>query len=395
MLTETQPQFKRETVDILERIRSLQSLVEAQADANDEGTQISGEVIEALEETDIFRIMAPSELGGHESHPLVVAEALRLLSYFDGSTGWYCQAATTGVAVAGAFLGERAVDAIFHSGGRATCAGQAAPSGKAERVGDGYRISGSFSFGSGLPNAEWVVGGYILYKDGEPVLRETGEPVMLIALAPRANVEIKGNWDVLGLRGTGSYDFHVKEQVIHADFAFDAGNPEPRRGGALYRMGFSAIPALCHAGFGIGCTERILDEWKAHANVKKRPNGATISQSEAFQRDFALAHALLRSAQAFVHSSFGRLFDSAESGDIPDEAKLDGRLCASNIIQAGAQIGQLAFASSATTGLRNGNRIQRCYRDLQAGNAHFLTGEQSFIDAGRYLAGIAGAAQGL
>jgi alkylation response protein AidB-like acyl-CoA dehydrogenase len=381
--------------DLLQKLAGLRDLVEASAHERDEASEISPEVIHALEDSGLFGLMAPAELGGLEAHPLTVIDALRTLSYFDGSTGWYCQAATTGVAVAGAFLGDRAIEAIFCSGTRATCAGQAAPSGKAERVGDGYRISGAFSFGSGLPNAEWVVGGYILHEDGAPVKRENGQPVMLIALAPRERVEVLGNWNVLGLRGTGSYDFRVTEQVVHADFVFDAANPVQKRGGALYAMGFSAIPALCHSAFGLGCSARLLDEWAAYAHGKVRPQGGTLAQRDTFQRDFAHAHARMRAAGAFVRTTFGDLYSAAERGSLSDDMRVDGRLCASNAIASAAQVGQAAFASSATTGLRDGSRLQRCYRDLQAANAHFLTGEQSFIDVGRYLARIPGATPGL
>lgn len=367
-----------------DRVAALRPLIERHADANEAASEIAPEVIAALEEAGVFDLMAPAELGGLEAHPSAVIDTLKALSYADGSVGWYCQAATTGVAVAGAFLGDRAIDAIFHADRRPTCAGQAAPTGKAERVGDGYRISGAFSFGSGLPNAAWVVGGYILHEGDQPVLRD-GMPVMLIAIAPREQVDFLGNWDVLGLRGTGSYDFRVREQIVHADFVFDAARPEAKRGGPLYRMGFMAIPALCHASFGLGCTARLLDEWAAHARAKRRVQGGTIAEGETFQRDFAMAAARLRAAEAYVRDTFDALFAGAARGGISEDLDIDTRLCASNVIASAAQIAQVAFASSATTGLRNGSRIQRCYRDLQAANAHFLTSDQSFIDMGRRL----------
>jgi hypothetical protein len=45
--------------------------------------------------------------------------------------------------------------------------------------------------------------------------------------------------------------------------------------------------------------------------------------------------------------------------------------------------------------LRNGSKIQRYFRDLQAGNVHFMTGEQSFTSAGRHLAGLPDVTPGL
>ena len=103
----------------------------------------------------------------------------------------------TGGAVAGAFLGDKATAAIFPGNRFSHAAGQAAPTGKAERVEGGYRISGRYSFGSGTARAQWIVGGYVLHEHGKPVIGPHGLPVMLIGLAPRETVRFLGNWDVL------------------------------------------------------------------------------------------------------------------------------------------------------------------------------------------------------
>ena len=79
---------------------------------------------------------------------------------------------------------------------------------------------------------------------------------------PRSTVEFLGNWNVLGLRGTGSYDFRVPEQIIHEDFVLNPGSAQVRRGGPLYRMGFLALPCLTHAAFALGCARRALDEFQ-------------------------------------------------------------------------------------------------------------------------------------
>ena len=373
---------------LLARVKALRELIEAKADVDEEATQPADEVLEALMDAGVFTLLAPRGVGGQEAHPREVLDVLKALAYFDGSVGWYCQAALTGPAIAGAFLGDRAIEAIFCSGGRPTCSGQAAPKGKAERVAGGYRICGSFNFGSGIPTASWIVGGYTLHENGAPVLRDNGQPVMLIALAPRSKVELLGNWNVLGLRATGSYDFRVLDQVVHSDFVFDPVTQAPRRGGALYGMGFLSIPHLCHAGFGIGCGARVLDEWVAYARAKQRPPAGLLHESEIFQKDLARAHAAMRSAEAYARKSFDALFESAEHGGAPPEAQLDAKLSTANVIAVAADTAQTAFTSSATTGLRNGSRIQRFFRDAQAGNAHVMTGELSWIGSGRYLAGL-------
>jgi alkylation response protein AidB-like acyl-CoA dehydrogenase len=375
---------------VMDQVRALRDLIERAADAHDDANELAPEVMAALDASCVFGLMAPRELGGGEAEPSLLIDVIRELSYYDGSTGWYCGAVMTAAAVAGAYLGERAIEQIF-ARGKPRVAGQAAPLGKAERIGDGYRISGQFSFGSGCPSAEWLVGGYVLHEDGQAVATAHGAPKMLIALAPRARVEFLGNWDVLGLRGTGSYDFRVPEQVVHADFAFAPDEAPPRRGGALYRMGFMAIPCLTHASIALGCGRRALDEWAAFAQAKPRPPRGHANELHTLQRDLAQAHGDLRAAEAYVRATFAALYAAAARGPVPEALQLDGRLCASHATRVAAQASHVAFASATAAALRNGSRLQRCYRDLQAGAAHFLTGEGSLIDAGAVLAGAPGA----
>lgn len=369
----------------VERARALGPMIDASAAADEDRTELAAEVVHAIDNAGIFSLMVPRELGGEEAHPSQLIDTIAELSFWDGSAGWYAHAVMTGGGVAGAFLGDRAAAAIFPNNRFAHAAGQAAPTGKAERVGDRYRISGRYSFGSGTPHAQWIVGGYVLHEGGKPVIGPHGQPVMLIGLAPRETVKFLGNWDVLGLRGTGSYDFEVTEQLLHEDFFLNPGAPVQRRGGALYRMGFMAMSCISHGAFAIGATRRMLDEWRAFAKGKGRAAMPT------FQRDFALCTARLHAAEAYLHQTFTRLFDAAEADAITDAMRIDGRLSASNALDVAVGIAQTAYTAATTHALRKGNPIERCFRDINAGNAHYLTAEQSLIDAGKVLAGVDGA----
>lgn len=380
----------------LERIRALGPMIDAAAAADPDATELSRAVVDALDAEGVFAMMAPREVGGAEAAPDELIDAISELSYWDGSAGWYAHAVMTGGSVAGAYLGDRAVAAIFPGGRFLHAAGQAAPTGKAVREGDHYRISGRYAFGSGSPKAQWIVGGYLLCEgdqgDERPVLSAHGQPVMLIGLAPRATVRFLGNWEVLGLRGTGSYDFEVTEQLLHEDFFLNTAAPVQRRGGALYRMGFMALPCISHGSFALGATRRLLDEWLAFAQGKPRGSGRPMHEMQTFQRDFALASADLRAAEAWLRTTFAKIYAAAgEGAAIADELRLDGRLSTSHAFVVAMRVAQTAFASCTTHAVRNGSPLQRAFRDIHAGNAHFLTAEQSLIDAGKVLARAEGA----
>ena len=380
------------TTDWLDRVRRLGPAIDASAAQREDATELAPEVVRMIDDAGVFAMMAPREVGGFEAHPRDLIDVIAELSYWDGSAGWYAHAVMTGGAVAGAFLGPRAVEAIFPEGRFVHAAGQAAPTGRAECEGDSFRVAGRYAFGSGSAHAQWIVGGFLLYDQGAPVLGAHGQPVMLIGLVPRGTVRFLGNWNVLGLRGTGSYDFEVPEQLVHADFFHDTSAPRSPRGGALYRMGFMALPCISHGAFALGAARRMLDEWLAFAKSKPRPPGQMASDTATFQRDFALLTAELRGADAYFRRTFDRLFDAAGADAVTDAMRLDGRLSSSHALAVAVRIARAAFSLCTTAGLRNGSPIQRCFRDINAGNAHFLTAEQSVIDVDKVLAGAEGAA---
>ena len=375
----------------LERARALGPMIDAAAAADEQAQEIAAEVVEAISQAGLYAIMIPREAGGGEAHPVDQIDVIAELSYWDGSTGWYAHAVMTGGGVAGAFLGGRAIEAIFPGGRYTHCAGQVAPTGVAVREGDHLRVSGRYSFATGSPRAQWLVGGYLLHEAGEQVTDDSGQPVMLWAAVPRERVKFLGNWDVLGLRGTGSVDFEVPEQLIHEDFSFNIAAPEQRRGGPLYRMGFMTFSCISHGAFALGAGRRMLEEWRKYAGAKQRGPDMPMRDMQTFQRDFAQAHADLRAAEAYMKQAYAELYDAAVAGTVTRALQLEAKLSASHAYGAAMRIANAAYAAAATTGLRDGSALQRFFRDITGGNAHVLTGENSWIETGRVLAGVAGA----
>ena len=71
--------------------------------------------------------------------------------------------------------------------------------------------------------------------------------------------------------------------------------------------------------------------------------------------------------------------------------RLEGQLATSHAFTVAKRVAQTAFAACTTRGVRDGNAIQRCFRDIHAGSAHVLNSDQALIDAGTVLAGVEGA----
>ena len=138
-----------------------------------------------LADSGLFGLLVPRELGGIEADPATYIDVIDELSYADASAGWVMMATTFGTSGGAIALGQSVIDEMYCEGAGYVCAGQVAPLGRAERVGDGYRISGHFQFGSGAQIASWFFGAYVLHEDGRPALDEHGAPQLIWAFAPR------------------------------------------------------------------------------------------------------------------------------------------------------------------------------------------------------------------
>ena len=102
-----------EQVSWLDRVRMLGPMIDAAAAANEQATELTPEVVQALDDAGIFSMSSPRELGGGEAHPTEIIDVLSELSYWDGSTGWYCMVVMSSGSFAGACLGPKAVAAMF------------------------------------------------------------------------------------------------------------------------------------------------------------------------------------------------------------------------------------------------------------------------------------------
>ena len=128
-----------------------------------------------------------------------------------------------------------------------------------------------------------------------------GKPVIRAYFVPRREVEFLGGWDVMGLIGTGSYDYAISERVVPAGFTFSITNPDQHRGGPLYGLGVLGMTSIGHAGFALGVSRRAIDEVVALAGRKQRLGHATpVAGIERFQYELGRDTAMLKAARALL-----------------------------------------------------------------------------------------------
>jgi indole-3-acetate monooxygenase len=366
--------------------RRLAPLVSERAEATERGGTVAPDVVEALHAGGVFRLMAPACLGGGEVPSDVAFEVVEALAHADGATGWSAMAGMIYVAAAGAFLSDAGARAVL-SDPRSVAAGQAAPLGTATRVEGGWTVRGDFGFASGGLHCNWFYGGFREVDGDRTVMSPRGLPSAVVGVFPVAKIELRGNWSVLGLVGTGSVDYRIAPQHLDDDFTFALFDPELRRGHPRLGLGLAGLTSIGHSAFACGVASRLLDELAGLAASKRRLGRMTLIDDPQFQAFYARARSQVRAARGYAIDTIGAWEQAVVDGVVEPRTRAEARLATSHAAEVAVEVAGGAFRFSGSAGLRDGSVIQRCFRDLNAGEQHVFTDFNTFRDAGALLLG--------
>jgi alkylation response protein AidB-like acyl-CoA dehydrogenase len=365
-------------IDLVARARAVASVADQYADEGDRKGDLSKPVVDALLRERILGMWTPKALGGSELDPVSSLRVLEHLAYGDPSAGWVAMAASLAIGTGAAYLKDAAVDELFGAGRFPVIAGQGTKPGLAVPEGNGFRLTGSWSFASGIRHSSHI------HTLG--LIDGTGEPRIFVVPVERAT--LIDNWDVLGLRATGSIDYRIDNVFVPDAYTHFAVTEQPLRGGHLYTLGIIGLAIIAHSGWACGIGRRLLDEL---ANKVKSGVGRSGTQatSESFHEQYAKAEATYRSARALVFESWGDVKETLDRGQqlsVRQHSLI--RLGMANITWACHEVSEFVYKSSGTLALRSGT-IQRLFRDMHAGTQHITSAPPVFRAVGRELAGLA------
>lgn len=364
----------------LDAARSLRRAIDANARKAGEDP-VPPATVGALARAGLWGVMTPREVGGLELPLLEVLDVFEEVARADGSAGWCLMAGASTVAYFGAYAGDAFARELF-ADGVPLAAGQFAPNGAGVREDGGFRITGRYQFGSGLSYARWVGAGFLVHP--EPGSDAPAE--YRFALVPKEEVELRGNWDVLGLTSTASWDYSIDDVLVAEDATFLFAAPTRRRGGPVYSLGVMALTASGHAGFALGVARRALDELMAISKTKVRMGASSfLKDSESFLEKLGTLESRFRASRAWVRDAFARIEAHAiATGTVDPVLNNEVRQATVFVTREAADIVRGAYLLAGTTALRAGP-LERCFRDIHAGSQHFFASPASTLDMARDL----------
>lgn len=384
------------TFDGPEAARSLRDLTAVEAARCEEARTLTEAMVEALWDSGLLRYLNVPEAGGSEPPFADVIETWIELAHQDASLGWIGIANLPSAMVASAYLSDAGFLDVFGEGAdgpdaaRATLAGQFFPNGTGEATADrdGYVVTGSWNFGSGVGHSSHVAAGFFPVVDGEA---DFDLAQIRVAVVPRDQVRFTDGWHVQGLRGTGSYDYSLDGVHVPEDRCFPLFATDPRRGSSpLFRMGLMPVTAAGHAAWALGVSKSMLDDVAELALTKARMSDMeTLALRQTFQRNLAHHIGMWRAARAGVLDAFvGAERHVAAGGRLTPAIRADLRIAATYATEAAREVGQWAHLAAGTTAIRQGSRLERAFRDLYTGTQHAFISEKTYIDSAQILLGL-------
>ena len=213
-----------------------------------------------------------------------------------------------------------------------------------------------------------------------------GDPSYLFGCFPVGEIEAKGNWDVLGLRGTMSIDYGVHGVRVPDVCTFDFFAPVVHRGSAMHHLGVLPLTAAGHAAWALGVTRRALDELAAVAGRQRMGAPSSLAESEHVLISLARLESRWAAGRAWVREVCAEAEACcAERGGPPDELTANRlRQACVHVNREGADIARETYLLAGTAALRDGP-LQRCFRDLHAGAQHFFASNAASVDFARGL----------
>ena len=144
----------------------------------------------------------PVPAGGIEPSFAEMIETWIEMAWQDGSFGWIGIANLPSSFAAATYLPDEGFAEVFTAhDNRVTMGGQFFPNGQGSIVDGGYRLSGSWSFGSGTGHSRVRRRGLLPDGRRRDALDQRGVPDMQVAVVPREEISFNDGWYRPGPQG--------------------------------------------------------------------------------------------------------------------------------------------------------------------------------------------------
>ncbi|MDN3653801.1 acyl-CoA dehydrogenase family protein [Thalassotalea ponticola] len=368
---------------LVEKAHALGPLLAANAHQADEDGKVCPEVIAAIDEAGLFRILQPKRWGGYEMDPRVFYRCQMALAQHCMSTAWMYGVIGVHFWQLSLFP-EQAQQDVWAQNPATLIASTYMPVGKAEKVDGGYRLSGHWKFSTGVEHCQWLfLGGLLPNSDGSDGMQHT------TFLVPVSEVTVKKNWDVLGLRGTGSHDIIVDDVFVPSHHTnstndhSDAACPgREHNSGWLYNIPFIQVFQRAVSSACIGALDGTINNFREYAASHVGAHGGQTAQDPNAQLAVSEAMMLSDQLKLVLYRNYEQVVQNALAGqEMPVEERLFQRAQSAYVAKSCAEKVNDIMRATAASGTYKSNPIERFFRDLNQARGHIANNADAYLRA--------------
>jgi alkylation response protein AidB-like acyl-CoA dehydrogenase len=385
---------ERAKVDCVANARAMGPVIAAAAPRIEANGELPADLVAALHEARLYRMLVPRSLGGEELSPVDYVQAIEEIAKADASTAW-CVAQTSVCSTMSAYLKAATAAEIFLKNPRGVLAwGPLNKNARAVAETGGYRVTGVWPFASGSRHATWLAAhGPVYEPDGQPRRDVNGNPVEMTFVFPRERATINSDvWHVIGLKGTGSDTYALTDVLVPESCAIGAmgrNAAERRERGALYAFTVYQLFGASFAAVALGIARSTLDAFVALAQ-QKTPTGhaALLRDNAVIQSQVGVAESQLAAARVFFLDAVAEIWAAALSGTMAIEQRVRLRMACAHASQQARQVVDTAYHAAGATAIFEGNPFERRFRDMHAVSQQVQSHASVFEVIGRHFLGL-------
>jgi alkylation response protein AidB-like acyl-CoA dehydrogenase len=375
-----------EAIRLIEAVKTLRPRILAERERIEVTRRLPEDLTQELARAGCFRIFLPAIYGGLDLTPMEAAEVFEELARADASVAWCVWNGNTYWTTA---RWPKEVAQTIFADPETILANSTRPSGRADVVDGGYRVTGRWSLVSGCQLSAWFILMCSVHEDGKQRLTPSGAPESRFVLCPAADCEIVDTWTVGGLRGTGSHDVVVQDRFVPTPYASFFTDPlvltDPPYTFPHFSRVVSGLGSMA-LGIARSAIETLID---LAGRKRHEKTSQPLTEDRGAQTRLSQAEALVCSARLFLFDTVERLWQDVLAGrEVSVEGRTRVRLASWHAVTNAAQAVDLVYLTGGATSLYATCPIERAFRDVHAITQHIGVHPRTLETTGRVLFGL-------
>jgi 3-hydroxy-9,10-secoandrosta-1,3,5(10)-triene-9,17-dione monooxygenase len=358
--------------ELIARARALAPKLRERAVKAERDRNIPWESVEEYLASGLIHTLQPKHWGGYEyDHEVAFDIAVELGKSTCGSSAW-CLNYLADHACILAHFPEEAQHDVWSRDSAACIATSAAPTGKVSEARGGYLLDGLWSWCSGLRHSQWIMIGGLVFR------QEEDHPDMRLFLVPVSDVKQEDTWYCAGLRGSGSTTSALDNVFVpaHRSVSFstlrDACSPGSKLNtNPIYRTPFIAVHTYALLGPALGLARGAYEDFLQWARKRYMTyTQLAIAQHVPVQIRIAQIAVQIDAAELLARRALSLARENYTG------MSMETRTLLRRDFTYGMQMLREAMDAlvkiSGSSGLMDGNSVQRCWRDVHAISSHVV-----------------------